>query len=233
MNPGPRRAAHPTHGPRRWDRLFPLPHPGPRRQVHQCVRQHLRCPGREDSKEPAADATRELLCREMDTHSTSRVHRPDPGLRRTAPSISPQPVRRSLQPAQAPPVPPATTTRPRRPGQRSASPAGSPAQGARRRDQRVLPSRVADLMKHLVRHHATSFEAVRAADPVHLLQGPSVGCWNHRHRPQSDPLVGEACMSIASAGCEGIVCRRHVGFAEVVSGCLAMVFMETGPEGRC
>ena len=37
------------------------------------------------------------------------------------------------------------------------------AQGARRRDQRVLPSRVADLMKHLVRHHATSFEAVQAA----------------------------------------------------------------------
>jgi hypothetical protein len=38
------------------------------------------------------------------------------------------------------------------------------AQGARRRDQRVLSSRVADLMKHLVRHHATSFEAVQAPD---------------------------------------------------------------------
>jgi hypothetical protein len=107
----------PAHGPRRRDWLFPLPHPGPRRQVHQCVRQHLRCPGGEDSKEPAADATRELLCREMDTHSTSRVHRPDPGLRRTAPSISPQPVRPSLQTSTGPTSPasndhPTTTTRP-------------------------------------------------------------------------------------------------------------------------
>jgi len=70
---------------------------------------------------------------------------------------------RHYKPAQAPPVPPATTTRPRRPDQRSAGPADSPAQGARRRDQRVLPSRVADLMKHLVRHHSTSFEAVQAS----------------------------------------------------------------------
>ena len=113
--------------------------------------------GREDSKDSAADAARELLRREMDTHRTSRVHRPDADLRRTAPSVGPRRVRRPLQPAPAPPVPPATTTRPRRPGQRSAGPAGSAAEGARRRDQRVLPSRVADLMKPQVRHPCDEF----------------------------------------------------------------------------
>ena len=44
------------------------------------------------------------------------------------------------------PVPPATTARPGRPSQRAAGRAGSAAEGARWRDQRVLPSRVADLM---------------------------------------------------------------------------------------
>ena len=33
----------PAHGPRRPDRLLPLPHPGPRRQVHQRLRRDLRC----------------------------------------------------------------------------------------------------------------------------------------------------------------------------------------------
>jgi hypothetical protein len=48
----------------------------------------------------------------------------------------------------APPaqVPPATTTRPGRPSPRAAGPAGPAAEGARRRDQRVLPRGVADLM---------------------------------------------------------------------------------------
>ncbi len=39
-------------------------------------------------------------------------------------------------------------------------------------------------------------------------------------------------MSIASAGCEGIVCRRHVGLLRWCQAVSAMVFMETGPEGR-
>ena len=56
--------------------------------------------------------------REMGTQRTSRVHRPDAHLRRTAPSIGPGRVRRPLQPAPAAPVPPATTTRPGRPSQR-------------------------------------------------------------------------------------------------------------------
>lgn len=46
------------------------------------------------SEDSAADATRELLRGEMDTHSTSRVHRPDADLRRTTPSIGPQRLRR-------------------------------------------------------------------------------------------------------------------------------------------
>jgi hypothetical protein len=92
-----------------------------------------------------------------------RVHRPDADLRRTAPSIGPPRIRRPLQRAQASPVPPATTTRPGRPEQRPAGLAGSAAEGARRRDQRVLPGSVADLMNPQVRHRATGFEAVQAA----------------------------------------------------------------------
>ena len=46
------------------------------------------------------------------THRTSRMHRPDADLRRTAPSIGPRRVRRPLQPAPPAPVPPATTARP-------------------------------------------------------------------------------------------------------------------------
>ena len=64
--------------------------------------------GIEDGQDPAADPSRELLCREMDTHSTSRVHSPDAHLRRTAPAISSGLKYASrLQPAPAPPVPPA------------------------------------------------------------------------------------------------------------------------------
>jgi len=51
----------------------------------------------EDSKDPAADHARELLRREVDTHRTSRVHRPDAHLRRTAPAVRPRRVRRPLQ----------------------------------------------------------------------------------------------------------------------------------------
>ena len=40
-------------------------------------------------KTPPRTPARELLCRAMDTHRTSRVHRPDADLRRTAPSIGP------------------------------------------------------------------------------------------------------------------------------------------------
>ncbi len=36
---------------------------------------------REDGQDPAAGAARELLCREVDTQPTSRVHRPDAHLR--------------------------------------------------------------------------------------------------------------------------------------------------------
>ena len=43
--------------------------------------------GRDGSEDPAADSSRELLCREMGTHRTSRVHRPDAHLRRTAPAV--------------------------------------------------------------------------------------------------------------------------------------------------
>ena len=81
--------------------------------------------------------------REMDTHSASRVHRPDADLRRAAPSVGPRRVCRPLQPAPAASVPPAATARSGRPGLRAAGPAGSAAEGAGRRDQRVLPGGVA------------------------------------------------------------------------------------------
>jgi hypothetical protein len=68
----PDRPARPqsAHGPRRPDRLLLLPGPGPRRQVHRRLRRDLRQRGRDDGQDPAADAARELLCREMGTHST-------------------------------------------------------------------------------------------------------------------------------------------------------------------
>ena len=100
--------------------VLPLPYPGPRRQVHDRLRRDLRQRGPENSEDPAADAAGELLRREMDTHSTSRVHRPDAHLRRTAPAIGPRRVRRPLQPAPAPPVPPAAATRPGNPARRPA-----------------------------------------------------------------------------------------------------------------
>ena len=76
-------------------------------------RRDLRQRGGDDGQDPAADAARELLCREMGTHRTSRVHRPDDHLRRTTPAVSPQRVHRPLQQASPAPVPPATTTRAR------------------------------------------------------------------------------------------------------------------------
>ena len=93
-------------------------------------------------RDPAVDTTSELLCREVDTQRTSRVHRPDAYLLRTAPAVRPRPVRRPLQRAPPASVPPATTTRPGRPSQRSAGLAGSAAEGARWRDQRVPPGGV-------------------------------------------------------------------------------------------
>jgi hypothetical protein len=63
---------------------------GPRRQVHSRVRRGLRRRGRDDSKDPAADTTHELLRRKMDTQRPDRVHRPAADLRRTAPSIGPR-----------------------------------------------------------------------------------------------------------------------------------------------
>jgi putative transposase len=85
----------------------------------------------------------ELLRRAMDTHSTSRVHRPDAHLRREAPAIGPRRVRRPLQPAPAPSVPPAAPARPGHPDHRPAEPPGPAAEDTRRRDQRVLPCRLA------------------------------------------------------------------------------------------
>ena len=81
------------------------------------------------------------------TQRACRVHRPDAHLQRTAPSIGPGRLRRPLQSPPPAPVPPATTARPRRPSRPAAGPAGPPAEIPRRRDQRVLPGCVTDLMK--------------------------------------------------------------------------------------
>jgi putative transposase len=67
-------APQPDHGPRRPDRLIPLPHPGSRRQVHDRLRRDLLQRRPENSEDPATDASGELLRREVDTHSTGRVH---------------------------------------------------------------------------------------------------------------------------------------------------------------
>jgi hypothetical protein len=134
--------------------------------------------GRKSSKDPAADAAGELLRREMDTHSTSRVHRPDPHLRRTLPAIGPRRVRQPLQPAPAAPVPPAAPARPGNPGHRPAEPPSPAAEDTRRRDQRVLPGRLTEIMKPQLKRHSTSFEAVQAR--------------HHRSHPMGQPLYRPA-----------------------------------------
>ena len=131
-------------------------------------------------KAPVRSPRAKLLRREVDPHRTSRVHRPDAHLRRTAPSIGPGRVRPALQPAPAPSVPPATTARPRRPSQSSSEPASSAAEGARWRDQRVLPGSVANLMNPQVRHPAMSFEAVQ--DPAGLFRGHAARLSSRRAR---------------------------------------------------
>jgi hypothetical protein len=113
-------------------------------------------------KTPPRNPASELLCRAVGAHRTVRVHRPDADLRRTAPAVRPRRVRRPLQRAPPAPVPPATATRPRRPSRPSAGLAGSAAEGARWRDQRVLPGGVADLMNPQLKLHAMGFEAVHA-----------------------------------------------------------------------
>ena len=165
--------------------------------------------GRDDSKDSAADTTRELLCREMDTHGTSRVHRPDADLRRTASSIGPRRVRRPLQPAQAPPVPPATTARSGRPGYSPAGLASSAAEGARRRDQRVLPGWVADLMNPQVKHRAMGFEAVQAIGHLRgLMLRPR--CWASRGPSRRREPHGKTARAVTPG--HGRTCpRTHIG----------------------
>jgi hypothetical protein len=55
------------HGPRGPDRPVPVPHPGPRRQVHWRVRCCLRRRGRADRTDAASGASGELLCRTLGT----------------------------------------------------------------------------------------------------------------------------------------------------------------------
>jgi len=108
-------------------------------------RRDLRRRGREDSEDSAADAPGGLLRRTVGAHRTSRVHRPDADLRRTAPAIGPRRLRRPLQPAQAPSVPPATTTtRPGSARRRVVGGTNPSATGARRRDQRIPSGSVAN-----------------------------------------------------------------------------------------
>ena len=87
-----------------------------------------------------------------------------------------------------PPVPSATTTRPGRAEQRPAGLAGSAAEGARRRDQRVLPGSVADLMNPQVRHRATGFEAVHGRCDRHAAgRCPSGNTGSAAVRPDRGP----------------------------------------------
>ena len=158
----------PAYGPRRPDLAVPLPHPGPRRQVRHYLRRDLRRPGRDRSEDSAADPSRELSCREMGAHRTSRVHRPDAHLQRTAPAIGTGSVRgrynghRPHQSRQQRP--------PDHDGQAS-PPLDLPVQ--RRKE-------------HQVRRHTTIFEAVQA--PTSRPGGNGRGHW-----PQPSP--GE-CRSV-------------------------------------
>src|SRR6266542_526938 len=122
----------------------------------------------------------------MDTHCTDRVHRPDADLRRTAPPLGPTPVSLPLQPAPATPVPPATTTRPAQPSRRPPRTARSAAEGTRRRNQRVLPSRIADLVNPQFTHRAVILKRYNVIGPsVRRRCGPA----GTRPRPGPAPPI--------------------------------------------
>jgi putative transposase len=73
-----------------------------------------------------------------------------------------------------PSIPPATTARPRRPGQRSARPAGSAPQGPRWPDQRVLPGSITNLMNSQVRRLVLKrYRAISRLIPSHRRGGES------------------------------------------------------------
>ncbi len=112
---------------------------------------------------PTSDAAGQLLCRAVGAHRTVRVHRPDADLRRTAPADGARKIRRPLQPPPPAPVPPAATTRPRHAGCRAARRAGATPERTRRRDPRVLHSRISGSTNPHVRRHATNFGAVQAS----------------------------------------------------------------------
>ena len=122
--------------------------------------------GRAGGQDSAADAAGQLLCRAVGAHRTVRVHRPDADLRRTAPADGARNIRRPLQRPPPAPVPPATATRPRH-APRSTRAA---TESVRRRDQRVLHSRVNNSTNLQVRQHATGFGAVQA---TRVLRGPA------------------------------------------------------------
>jgi hypothetical protein len=116
-------------------------------------------------KTPATATARELLCRAVGANRTRRVHRPDAHLPRTAPADGPRKIRWPLQRSPPAPVPPATSARPRHAG-RPAAPARAAPENTRRRDQRVLPSRVAYSANPQVRQHITSIGAVQGKPAV-------------------------------------------------------------------
>jgi putative transposase len=89
--------------------------------------------------------------------------------------------------------------RPANPDRRSAGPASPAAEGTRRRDQRVLPGRLAKPLKPQVKHHATNFGAVQAAAQI-LDEGMpgsedphGTMAFQSAHRPQpglEPPVIG-------------------------------------------
>ena len=74
----------------------PVPHPGPRRQVHRHVRCCLRQRGRKGREDSSPRAPSELLCRTLGTDGTGRVHGPDADLRRSPSAGSAAGLRRAL-----------------------------------------------------------------------------------------------------------------------------------------
>jgi putative transposase len=84
-------------------RRFHPPDPGPRRQVHSRVRQHVRLGRHHHTHHRAADAADERLCRTVHPYPAGRVHRPDAHPRRTASAPRPPRVRAALQHLPLPP----------------------------------------------------------------------------------------------------------------------------------